>query len=136
MRKPDVLSVMAADARGVALWADNCPERARPGWVTQLQLHDDAAAAVAEAFDTIAEGKRQWDQVAASLGVDGDDADAVMARAAAVSELVEAGRELVKTEAEYHRLVNERLPAALAWNRVTAARHRHASALDRFGSTP
>lgn len=50
----------------------------------------ESRAAVAEAFETITEGKRQWDQVAASLGVDGDDADAVIARAAAVAELVEA----------------------------------------------
>lgn len=116
MSKSAVLAVMDADARGVALWADNCPERARPGWATQLQLHDDARAAVAEAFDTIDEGKRQWDQVAASLGVHGDDADAVIARAAAVAELIEETRKL-KAKAD-------------RWDDLVAARNKTAAEPD------
>jgi hypothetical protein len=34
------------------------------------------------AQEIVREGKRQWDQVAAALGVDGDDVDAVLAAAA------------------------------------------------------
>lgn len=44
-----------------------------------------AEAAVAELQETIDEGKRQWDQVAALIGAVGDDVDDVLAKAAPVA---------------------------------------------------
>jgi len=51
-----------------------------------------AHAAVAEAFEQIAEGKRQWDHVAGLLCAVGDDVDDVFAKAAAVAGLAKAAR--------------------------------------------
>ena len=57
-----------------------------------LEKAKEARAAVAEAFEQIAEGKRQWDHVAGLLCAVGDDVDDVFAKAAAVAGLAKAAR--------------------------------------------
>lgn len=110
--KPDVLAVMER-CEAYVDDAAQFPEQFKPGVVKRDQRqYREALAAVAEAFDTIKEGKRQWDEVAEHLDVNGDDVDAVIARAKAVSDLIAERDRLANIvrshEAQIIRMTSER----------------------------
>lgn len=78
--------------------------------------------AMREALDTIDEGKRQWDQVAALLGAHGDDVDAVIERATVMRNALLSIRHLVENDpngyASRFRAVGEIVDVALEGGRL------------------